>query len=314
MFGAAHLSMNQPEVTADVAFEQWLMSQNKAYPSPAEKNYRKSIFAANLQKIEQDNKIYSYLSATNQFSDLTEEEFISKYTGFRANSERTEEYLPETNQDEVDWVKKGGVVNPMKNQANCGSCWAFSAVSAVESVVAIKTQKLLDLAEQQLVDCGIETGNHGCSGGWMDYAFKYIQNRGIMATKDYPYTARDGKCQYDATKVAARITGFTDVPASNCAQLLTAIAKNPTSVAVAANAMMSYKSGVFDNPNCGTGLNHGITAEGYGKDAASGKDFYLVRNSWGTSWGEAGYIRMSRSVQTSTGICGICMVASYPTA
>jgi len=147
----------------------------------------------------------------------------------------------------------------------------------------------------------------------MDYAFQYIKNVGGQAqTADYPYTARDGNCKFAQSMAKVNIDGFVDVSKSDCNGLLGAITKQPISVAIAANAIMFYSSGVFANTACGTSLNHGVTAVGYGTD--SGQNFYLVRNSWGSGWGEAGYIRMSRDVQKDDGICGICMVASYPNA
>jgi C1A family cysteine protease len=316
MFGISHFmnkSSNSTSNEVEVAFERWLSTQNKAYSSPAEKNFRKGVFAANFQKVEESNKVYTYTLALNMFADLTEDEFVAKYTGLRhsGNTERNEEYLPEVNQQQsVDWRTKGAV-NPVKDQGQCGSCWAFSATSSFESAWFISHNTLNNLAEQQLVDCASVTGNHGCNGGWMDYAFKYIQMvGGQMLTRDYPYTARDQTCKFVKSKAVAQLTGWTDVPQNNCAQLTSSITKQPVSVAIAANAIMMYSGGIFDNPNCGTGLNHGVTAVGYGTD--SGKNYWIVRNSWSSSWGEQGYIRMSRDVQTSTGICGICMASSYP--
>ena len=131
-----------------------------------------------------------------------------------------------------------------------------------------------------------------------------------MQTSDYPYTARDQTCKFNKAKAVAQVAGYTDIPQNNCAQLTTAIQQQPVSVAIAANAIMMYSGGVFDNPSCGTGLNHGVAAVGFGTD--NGKNFWIVRNSWSSSWGEQGYIRMSRDVQTNTGICGICMASSYP--
>ena len=316
MYSFTHC-MNKKRVAAnstiDVAFNNWLNTQNKMYASPAEKAYRMTVFAANYQKVAHDNQVYRHRSELNMFADLTEEEFISKYTGlnYQPDAEKNYVQLDEAeNQSGVDWREKGAV-NAVKNQRSCGSCWAFSATSALESAWFLAHGTLYDLSEQQLVDCGASTGNHGCNGGWMDFAFQYIKNNGgLDLTSDYPYTAIGGNCHAKEHTAKANLKGFSDVNKNNCGQLISALNKQPVSVAIAANAIMSYSSGVFENANCGTGLNHGVTAVGYGSD--QGEGYYIVRNSWGASWGEKGYIRMSRKVQASTGICGICMAASYP--
>ena len=303
--------------TIDVAFNNWLNAQNKMYASPAEKAYRMTVFAANYQKVAQDNQIYSHRSELNQFADLTVEEFVSKYTGLNYQADAKKNYVnidETTSQNDagVDWREKGAV-NAVKNQGQCGSCWAFSATSALESAWFIAHGTLYDLSEQQLVDCGASTGNHGCNGGWMDYAFEYVQIFGGQElTSDYPYTARGGQCKALKAGVKANVQGWTDVPQNDCDQLVKALNTQPVSVAIAANAIMSYTSGIFTNSRCGTGLNHGVIAVGYGSEA--GQNYFIVRNSWGSSWGEEGYIRMSREIQEDTGICGICMAASYPQA
>jgi len=312
-FGAH--TRRQTLTQADKAFAVWRQQQNKLYATPEELKYRSGVFAQNFAKVAHMNQVYTHKSILNRFADLTEEEFLVKHTGLRytGNEVRnTEKHQASTlgQQASVDWRTKGAV-NPMKDQGQCGSCWAFSATSAIESHVFLKNGTLWNLSEQQVVDCSGSYGNYGCNGGWMDYAFKYVIDYGQEQTSDYPYTARDGTCKYDATKVKARFTGFYDIPQNDCKGLLSAITQQPVSVAIAANAIMFYSSGIFAVTNCGTSLNHGVTAVGYGTQDS--KNFYIVRNSWGAGWGEQGYIRMSRDVQTDSGICGICMVSSYPT-
>jgi C1A family cysteine protease len=303
--------------TVDRAFNLWLNTQNKMYSSPAEMNYRRSVFASNLVKITEMNNAFTHRSGLNKFADLTVEEFTTKYTGLKYSGNEERSALKHTaslgQATSVDW-RTQGKVNPVKDQGQCGSCWAFSATSAIESSVAIKSNKLWNLAEQQMVDCGSATGNQGCNGGWMDYAFQYIINvKGQEQTSDYPYTARDGTCKFKQSLAVASITKFTDVAKNTCSSLISAIAAQPVAVAIAANAIMFYTSGIFNNAACGTGLNHGVTAVGYGTEGKN--NFYIVRNSWGAGWGESGYIRMDSDVQKDTnGICGICMVASYPTS
>lgn len=318
MVGVAHFAHSKRASTnsaIDAAFNTWLNTQNKIYASPAEKSYRRSVFAANYDKIAQMNQVYTHRSALNQFADMTDDEIVAKYTGlnYDSNAVRNTVTLKESvKQEGVDWRTKGAV-NAIKNQESCGSCWAFSAVSSLESAWFLAHGSLLNLAEQQLVDCGSVTGNQGCNGGWMDYAFKYVQQvGGIAQTSDYPYTARDGNCAFTKDMTKASVSGYSDVPASNCDQLLAALNAHPVSVAIAATGdFMRYSSGIFEITNCGEGLNHGVTAVGYGSEG--GKNFWIVRNSWG-QWGEGGYIRMSRDVQQGPGICGICKVASYPQA
>jgi C1A family cysteine protease len=301
----------------DQAFNTWLQTQNKLYLSPSEKNYRRNVFSANYHKVAELNKVHFHKSELNKFADLTEEEFIIKYTGLRYTGNEVRSPIKHSadslgQQASVDW-RTQGAVNPVKDQGQCGSCWAFAATSAIESSVFLKSNVLYDLSEQQMVDCGGSTGNYGCNGGFMDYAFQYIMKVGGQElTSDYPYTARDGRCKFQQSLAKASIKSFVDVDENDCKGLVSALNKQPVSVGIAANAIMFYSSGIFSNSACGTQLNHGVVAVGYGTEGD--KNYYIVRNSWGAGWGEKGYIRMSRDVQTSSGICGICMAASYPTA
>lgn len=196
--------------------------------------------------------------------------------------------------EDINWVDKGAV-SGVKNQAQCGSCWAFSATGAMESLEWLASQSITLLSEQQLVDCSGSYGNHGCSGGLMDNAFKYVRDKGITSEDEYPYTARQGTCKKDSGDF--KVSGFTDI--RNCNDLASALAGRPVSVAVDASNWSAYRSGVFSN--CRTSLNHGVLLAG------STDQYWLVKNSWGGSWGEKGYIRLARG-----NTCGICNMASYP--
>lgn len=180
----------------------------------------------------------------------------------------------------------------------------------MEGAYQIATGALRSLSEDQLVDCSGSYGNNGCSGGLMDYAFQYvIDNGGIDSEDDYNYTAVDGDCWVNASeRVVVTIDSFVDVAADSEDQLAAAVQLQPVSVAIEADqaGFQSYSSGVFDDADCGTNLDHGVLVVGLESDA------YIVKNSWGTSWGENGYIRMARNVGTTGGICGIAMQASYP--
>ncbi|CAL8177667.1 unnamed protein product [Prunus armeniaca] len=305
-------------------FESWISKHSKIYQTMEEKLHRFEIFRDNVKHIDERNKnldVDSYWLGVNEFADLSHEEFKSKYLGLKPESTRRREstgdfsyrdFDVEALPKSVDWRKKGAVT-PVKNQGSCGSCWAFSTVAAVESINQIVTGNLTSLSEQQLIDCD-RSFNNGCNGGLMDYAFQFIMsNGGLNKEDDYPYLMEEGNCEKKkgASEVVT-INGYQDVPENNEEALLKALANQPLSIAIDASGrdFQFYSGGVF-NGRCGTELDHGVAAVGYGSQ--KGLDYIIVRNSWGPKWGEKGYVRMKRNTGKPEGLCGINKMASYPT-
>ncbi|KAL6197241.1 hypothetical protein ACLB2K_032850 [Fragaria x ananassa] len=282
-YGAHSINISQ-------TFEQWMAKYGRIYPTSQEKGKRFAIFQTNLEYVENFNKQENkpYKLGLNQFSDMTNDEFLRHHTGYKripttSTSFRYQNLTDDDVPNSIDW-RKQGAVTPVENQVDCGCCWAFSAVAAVEGITKVRTGQLISLSEQQLVDY------------------------------NYPYTARDGTCDNNKEEQhVATVTGFEQVPQGEM-NLLKAVSRQPVSVGISVEGQdfQHYHSGVFSG-DCGLNLDHAVTAVGYGK-TKEGTKYWLIKNSSGDNWAEHGYFRVLRDNGQPEGECGIAMDAAYPTA
>nr|QBH22537.1 papain-family protein [Oldenlandia affinis] len=305
-------------------FREWKENHGKVYEEYSlewEKRFR--IFHENLKYVMEKNRVKKksqsqHVLGLNKFADLTNEEFRKKYLSRVKNAKRDRPRRKKSMAISceapysLDW-RKHGVVTGVKDQGQCGSCWSFSSTGAIEGANAIVTGDLISLSEQELVDC--DATNDGCEGGTMDYAFEWvISNGGIDTESNYPYVGTDSTC--NTTKEGRKIVtidSYTDVAEEEDA-LLCAVIKQPVSVAIDGSAIdfQLYTGGIYDgecssNPN---DIDHAVLIVGYGSEG--GEDYWIVKNSWGTSWGMEGYVYIKRNTNLEYGVCAINAMASYP--
>ncbi|XP_050519251.1 cathepsin L-like proteinase [Diabrotica virgifera virgifera] len=291
----------------DDDYEEWISFKDKfgKHYGTEEDKFRFQIFQKKLRGIEEHNAKYErgeveWFKGVNQFSDWTNQQLRSLESLRLINTrELSNNSLGVYKADpkerlaaSVDWRQRGAVL-AVRNQGNCGGCWAFSAAAALEGQLAIHKKQKIPLSPQHLIDCS--TKNHGCNGGYMTLAFDHVKSQGLSSERDYPYVARVTQCQRNAPKVITSISGYRRIRASE-QDLISAIDKvGPVSVAVAIGQWDEYKGGIFNKANCGTRQTHAVTAVGYTDK------YILLKNSWGARWGENGYIKLARG----RNMCGI---------
>jgi len=303
--------------TVDKEWEEFKVKYEKTYSVEEDAHHYKT-FLANKALIAEHNKKFengevTFTLGVNKYADLTLEEtaFLRGQKRFAPRKSNAPVFQPKvgvTYPVTVDW-RNSGYVTPVKDQGQCGSCWSFSATGSLEGQNFAKYGKLTSLSEQNLVDCVVGSS---CNGGWYTDAFTYVKNNGGIDTEiSYPYTAQNGLCHFDAAHVGGYCTGYTETTPHSEPDLLAAAATiGPISVAIDAShaSFQLYKSGVYYEASCYENiLDHAVLVVGYGTQ--NGLDYWLVKNSWGTSWGENGYIQMSRNRNNN---CGIATQPAYP--
>lgn len=287
-------------------FDNFMIKHRKNYFNKEEFHFRRELYVQRLIENFEHNRQpgVTWFKDINRFSDLTEDEFKRYYLGYRKSDVdfEVEELEFDENaelESSVDWKKKGAVA-AVKDQGNCGSCWAFSTIAGLEGAYHLKSKSensIQTFSEQQLVDCATKSyGNYGCDGGDLPGSYKYLESYAAESESSYPYHARDHKCQYNKSKGITKVSGAKKIKKGSDSALKQGLASKPLAVCIDASTLQSYSSGVIDVNACGKRpeLDHCVLLYGY-------NSAWLLKNSWGKSWGESGYFRFAMGGNT----CGI---------
>ncbi|XP_072338895.1 cathepsin L2-like isoform X1 [Scyliorhinus torazame] len=316
----AIVSSSMSDPTLDEAWFSWKSFHRKQYNKNAA-SYRRMVWDENMKYIAKHNLEHSmgkhtFTVGMNQFGDLTTKEFaqfLNKFNKKEAGNLTYKVFTAQKNIElplAVDWRPKGYVTR-VKDQGQCGSCWAFSTTGVLEGQVFNKTGKLISLSEQYLMDCTQVVGNRGCNGGYKVQALLFIKENGINSEQSYPYTAKNGDCKSNKNYIVASCKGVRMIPKNSETDLAAAVATvGPISVSIDAEhrSFMLYKSGIFYEPHCSSvNLDHEVLAVGYGTE--NQKPYWIVKNSWGASWGKEGYVHMAKDMDNN---CGIATNGVYP--
>merc|ERR1712072_18376 len=301
----------------DQAWEDYKLDFDKHYTAE-EEAMRYANWKKDTEEVAFHNAMYGseFTQAVNDFSDLTDEEYKEYYlSGYIAEEGESEStlYVPSSEPipNEIDW-RNQGMVTEVKNQGRCGSCYSFSATGALEGQWKKARGQLVSMSEKQIVDCSGRYGNMGCQGGRFQSSWRYIASAGgVESEQAYPYQPRQGYCRFNRGQVVASCSGSQSTASGSESDLANAIGRvGPVSVAIDASpsSFRRYRSGVHYAPSCSSSrMNHAVLAVGYGSEG--GSDYFLVKNSWGYSWGDGGYIKMARNRGNN---CGIASDAAFP--
>jgi len=334
------VNYSSDEDELQIQFSNFIQKYGKVYKSQKEKEYRFNIYKNNYQSIALHNsQLHStYKKAMNKFGDLTSKEFEKLYKPnkmFLNNSHHRSHHHPINNQTNYcgnytfqntsvpnifDWRNIKGVVSPVKDQQQCGSCWAFSTVEALESFIAINSNtSVTNLSPQELVDCTSSYGNNGCNGGMMDSSFRYVIDKGGICSEDeIKYKGVDKKCKDCKTRYGENdVKNCYNIASGEELTMREVVSRQPISIAIEADTatFQFYSDGVITSVDCGTNLDHAVVIVGY--NTKDDIDYWIVRNSWGEFWGNKGYVFIERNNvnnNTNTGICGIAMASVFPSS